>query len=158
MFPKSWFIPRVKIRMVIMVRMRMAMAISDTSVEGDDIFNREKRSNDLYQYTSVMMSRTRRGLKKSIDINYSTYQLSHRNNKWRFSTIIFSSSFNISDAWLLVMRSRVRFPLWPPAPYWLGRCQYNVTGWDRSHGLPALSRVWQHVKLSDALSWDPSAI
>ena len=24
------------------------------------------------------------------------------------------------------------------APYWLGRCQY-VTGWDRSHGLPALS-------------------
>ena len=19
-------------------------------------------------------------------------------------------------------------PLWPPAPYWLGRCQYNVTG------------------------------
>ena len=27
------------------------------------------------------------------------------------------------------------------APYWLGRCQYNVTGWDRSHGLPALSHV-----------------
>ena len=26
-----------------------------------------------------------------------------------------------------------------------------VTGWDRSHGLPALSHVWQHVKLSDAL-------
>ena len=52
--------------MVIMVRMRMAMAISDTSVEGDDIFNREKRSNDLYQYTSVMMSRTRRGLKKAL--------------------------------------------------------------------------------------------
>ena len=25
----------------------------------------------------------------------------------------------------------------------------NVTGWDRSHGLPAQSRVWQHVKLSD---------
>ena len=23
---------------------------------------------------------------------------------------------------------------------WVG-CQYNVTGWDRSHGLPALSRV-----------------
>ena len=22
----------------------------------------------------------------------------------------------------------VRYPLWPPAPYWLGRCQYNVTG------------------------------
>ena len=36
-----------------------------------------------------------------------------------------------------------------PAPYWLGWCQYNVTDWDRSHGLPALSRVWQHVKLSD---------
>ena len=35
-------------------------------------------------------------------------------------------------------------------PYWLGRCQYNVTGLDRSHGYPALSRVWQHVKLSDA--------
>ena len=33
--------------------------------------------------------------------------------------------------------------------YWLGQCQYNVTGWDRSHGLPALSRMWQHVKLSD---------
>ena len=30
-------------------------------------------------------------------------------------------------------------PMWPPAPYWLGRC----------HGLPALSRVWQHVRLSD---------
>ena len=22
-----------------------------------------------------------------------------------------------------------------PAPYWLGRCQYNVTGFDKSHGL-----------------------
>ena len=33
--------------------------------------------------------------------------------------------------------------------YWLGQSQYNVTGWDRSHGLPALSREWQHVKLSD---------
>ena len=42
----------------------------------------------------------------------------------------------------------VRFPLWP-APYWLGQCQYDVTGGDRSHGFPALSRVWQHVKLSD---------
>ena len=40
-------------------------------------------------------------------------------------------------------------PLWPPAPYWLGRYQYNVTDSDRSHGLPVLSRVWQHVKLSD---------
>ena len=28
-------------------------------------------------------------------------------------------------------------------------CQYNVTGWDRSHGLPDLSHVWQHVKMSD---------
>ena len=52
----------------------------------------------------------------------------------------------------------IRFPLWPTAPYWLGRCQYNVTGCDRSLGLPALSHVWQHVKLSDALSWGPSAI
>ena len=34
-------------------------------------------------------------------------------------------------------------------PLWLGRCQYNVTSLDRSYGLPALSRVWQHVKLSD---------
>ena len=50
---------------------------------------------------------------------------------------------------LLVRRSRVRFPLWPPAPYRLGRCQYNVTGRDRSHGLRALSLVWQHIKLSD---------
>ena len=41
-----------------------------------------------------------------------------------------------------------RIPLWPSAPYWLGRCQYNVTGSDRSHGLSALSRVWQHLKLS----------
>ena len=40
-------------------------------------------------------------------------------------------------------------PLWLPAPYWLGRCQYNVTGRDRSHDPPALSRMWQHVKLSD---------
>ena len=31
---------------------------------------------------------------------------------------------------------------------WLGRCHYNVISWD-SHGLLALSRVWQHVKLSD---------
>ena len=46
----------------------------------------------------------------------------------------------------------------PPAPYRLGRCLYNVTGWDRSRGLPALSHVWQHVKLSDALSWRPYAI
>ena len=48
-----------------------------------------------------------------------------------------------------------RSPLWPPAPYRLGRCLYNVTGWDRSHGLPALSHVWQHVKLSDALVLGP---
>ena len=33
--------------------------------------------------------------------------------------------------------------------YWLGRCQCNVTGLDKSHGLPVLSRVWQHIKLSD---------
>ena len=26
-----------------------------------------------------------------------------------------------------------------PAPYWLGQCQYKVTGLDRSHGLPAVS-------------------
>ena len=25
--------------------------------------------------------------------------------------------------------------------YWLGRSQYNVTDWDRSHGLPAVSWV-----------------
>ena len=24
--------------------------------------------------------------------------------------------------------------LWLPAPHWLGQCQYNVTGWDRSLG------------------------
>ena len=53
------------------------------------------------------------------------------------------------SAGLLVRRSRFRSLLWLPAPYWLGRCQYNVTGWDRSQGLPALSSVWQHVKLSD---------
>ena len=34
----------------------------------------------------------------------------------------------------------------------------SVTCWDRSHGLPDLSHVWQNVKLSDALSWGPSAI
>ena len=28
----------------------------------------------------------------------------------------------------------------------------------RSHGLPALSCVWQHIKLLDRQSWDPSAI
>ena len=27
----------------------------------------------------------------------------------------------------------------------LGRYQYNVTSWDRSHGLLSLSRVWRHV-------------
>ena len=37
-----------------------------------------------------------------------------------------------SSARLLVRRSRVRFPLWPPAPYRLGRCLYNVTGWSPS--------------------------
>ena len=42
--------------------------------------------------------------------------------------------------------------LWPPAPDWLGRCQYNVIGRDRSHGLLALSRVWQHIKLSLIIS------
>ena len=47
------------------------------------------------------------------------------------------------------MRSWVRFPLWPPPSYWLGRCQYNVTGWDRSHGLPALSCVRQQLTLLD---------
>ena len=28
-----------------------------------------------------------------------------------------------------------------------------MTGSDRSHGLLALSHVWQHVKLPDAMSW-----
>ena len=46
-------------------------------------------------------------------------------------------------------RSWIRSPLWPPAPFWLGRCRYNVTSRDRSHGLPALSHVWHHIKLSD---------
>ncbi|RUS82951.1 hypothetical protein EGW08_009288 [Elysia chlorotica] len=32
----------------------------------------------------------------------------------------------------------------------LGRCQFIVTDWDRSHGIPALSRVWQHIQLSAA--------
>ena len=31
----------------------------------------------------------------------------------------------------------------------MGRCHCNVTGWDRSHGLPTLSCVWQDLKLSD---------
>ena len=35
-----------------------------------------------------------------------------------------------------------------PVPYWLGRCQYYVSGWDRSHGLCAVS-VWHHIELSD---------
>ena len=52
------------------------------------------------------------------------------------------------ESWLM-RKSRVRSLLWSPTPYWLGRCQYSVTGWDRSHGLPFLSRVWQHVKLWD---------
>ena len=30
-----------------------------------------------------------------------------------------------------------------------GGCHYNATCWDGSHGPSALSRVWQHVKLSD---------
>ena len=34
------------------------------------------------------------------------------------------------------------------APFWLGRCKYNVTHWDRSHGLSSVS-VRQLVKLSD---------
>ena len=38
-------------------------------------------------------------------------------------------------------------------PCWLGWCQCNSTGWDRSHCLPALCRVWQLVKLSDASLW-----
>ena len=42
---------------------------------------------------------------------------------------------------LLLRSSWVQFPLWLPVPYWLGRCQHNVTGWDRSHGIPALPRV-----------------
>ena len=48
--------------------------------------------------------------------------------------------------------------LWQPALYCLGRCQYSVTGWDRSYDLLALSRVWQHVKLSDVSLGDRSAI
>ena len=53
------------------------------------------------------------------------------------------------SAQLLVRKSQVRSPLGPPAPYKLGRNQYNVTVRDRSHGLPVLSRVWQYVILSD---------
>ena len=40
--------------------------------------------------------------------------------------------------------------VWPDAS--------RVLALDRSHGLPALSHLWQHVKLSDPLSWGPSAI
>ena len=46
-------------------------------------------------------------------------------------------------------------------PLYFYCCGYSanlVTGWDRSHGLQALSHVWQLVKLSDALSWGPSTI
>ena len=42
--------------------------------------------------------------------------------------IVHRSSDLQNSARLLVRRSRVRFPLWPPARCWLGRCQYNVTG------------------------------
>ena len=50
--------------------------------------------------------------------------------------------------------------------HWFYVILYCFTGWvgvskkcpAESHGLPALSHVWQHVKLSDALSWGPSAI
>ena len=39
---------------------------------------------------------------------------------------------------------------WWGGPGFDPRCGRPLpTGWDRSHGLPALSRVWQHVKLSD---------
>ena len=49
-------------------------------------------------------------------------------------------------------RFLVRSPLWSPAPCWLGRCQYIVTGLNRTHDLPALSRVWQPLKLSDVMN------
>ena len=59
------------------------------------------------------------------------------------------SSLPVALTSLRGVGSWVRSRLWPPAPYWLGRCQFNMTCWDRSLGLPALSRVWQHLKLSD---------
>ncbi|RUS77801.1 hypothetical protein EGW08_014440 [Elysia chlorotica] len=35
------------------------------------------------------------------------------------------------------------------ALYWLGRCHFDATDRDRSYDIPVLSRVWQHIKLSD---------
>ena len=40
----------------------------------------------------------------------------------------------------------------PPASYWLGLGQYNVTGWDRKHGIPALSLCGSTL-LSDVNPW-----
>ena len=63
--------------------------------------------------------------------------------------------------------SRARNSWWGGSGFNSGCCRPLPTGWvgftlmwpaETSHGLPALSRVWQHVKLSEALSWGPSAI
>ena len=43
-----------------------------------------------------------------------------------FSCLSFSLSFFVSLVFLFL--SPLSSPLWPPAPYWLGWCQYNVTG------------------------------
>ena len=42
--------------------------------------------------------------------------------------------------------------LWAPAPYWLGRCQYNVTGWDMSHMVSPLCLVCGSTKKSPDVS------
>ena len=50
---------------------------------------------------------------------------------------------------------------WSGGPGFDPRCGCplpTVTGWDTSHGLPSLSRVWQHSKSVRRHSWGPSAI
>ena len=55
-----------------------------------------------------------------------------------------SSSFHL--IWVVV--DFCCLPHFPSSCAWVVSIN-NVTGSDRSHGLPALSRVWQHVQLSD---------
>ena len=59
-----------------------------------------------------------------------------------------NSTFHQSDVLLYNYGNHDRLRISNPL-VGMSRCQYKVTGWDRSHGLPTLSCLWQHLKLSD---------
>ena len=122
-----------------------------------DCYKCKKKNQDEYGTELPTNTEANQSYRERVHLPYKEDELSRRREKLSSNGGRGSSVGRARDSWSggPGLDPRCGRPL-PTGN--LGRCQYNVSGRDRSHGLPALSHVWQHVKLSDALSWDPSAI